>query len=220
MCESVTEKHYMDSADLDKLCKDELKLNFVKAVKFKSLVRELKLKYVDNVCFSEDDAKQNEVSKELNVEKIALRIHSNRKHYADNSGSWAASNLLGDSYYCSAINRDFKEGECDWVIFEWVQLYLPTKVIIKQHGIYPSNLKTMSLWMGNGEEWLPLTPSFINVGQCKDRQTFVINGVDQAIIKKKLLNRIKFELVQNWGNRLEAHCRFYLQDFEVHGVKL
>eukprot|EP01083_Nonionella_stella_P169805 576600_1 len=154
------------------------------------------------------------------VVKIELKEHSNRKHYRD----WRPSNLLqdNDNYYASALNRDFKANENDWIIFKLKQentLYLPTKCMVKnRYNNYGRNVRQMKLWIGDGKkQWFAF--NVLDVANNNQKQEFELNRLDWTVanIKRHSLRFIKLEFLQNHGFTGAGGCKFILKQFELFG---
>ena len=151
---------------------------------------------------------------------IPLQVQSHKGHFS----SEHPSNLLDPDHikhYFSAFNNSFQSGENDWIIFSSQILNLPKTLRIKQQDTYYGQaVKSMSISIGDGNEWFTFKPNIINLHNNNlDEQSFNIFGVDYKMIKQKSLKLIKLQFIQNYGQTYPTNCRFGLSRFELFGIK-
>ena len=153
------------------------------------------------------------------IVKIPLRIKSHRGHY----GSFGdPSNLLksSDEYYYSEWNNKFVEGENDWIIFGYDQLYIPRHIAVTNF-VSARALNTFRIFIGDGNEWHLFNPEIIKVDKCDSQsdepQTFSIEGIDSEIIAKKQFKQIKVEFIKNHGDNYPFVSQFVIKEIKIFG---
>jgi len=154
------------------------------------------------------------------VVQVPLMVSSYRNHYT----SYHPRNLFtsDSSFYASPVNAEFAENENDWLIFNVAKdhLYFPTKFCIQNHYGDTQGVKTMKVWIGDGQnEWYMFQPSIINVASNQQMQQFDIEGVAAGMIKQKKLSHFKIEFVTNHSCTTSSSCRYVVEKFQLFGVK-
>ena len=157
----------------------------------------------------------------IQIDKIPLRVHSQRGHRNDMDDYHPSKLLQSDeACYFSQINDDFEKDEPDWIIFEYDQLYMPKQITIRNLED-KRGLKTFRVFIGDGNEWHMFAPKEIDAKinyPDNDPQTFTIGEIDHKLIGKQQFKQIKVEFMENHGETNRSWSRFAIKEIQLFGV--